>query len=99
MAHELTAPRRSWIDRCYLPLLVGFAGAVSRAEDRQHTCITLSGGKGVMVAADLSAVALREVQPGDLLCLRLSGGVAVTVDFVDGRPSLVSRSLPRHGPS
>ncbi len=94
MAQQPTAACRSWIDRCYLPLLVGFAGAVSQAKDRQHTCIALCGGKGVPVAADLSAVVLREVQLGDLLCLRLNGDVAVTVDFVDGRPSLVSASLP-----
>ena len=94
MAQQRTAACRSWIDRCYLPLLVGFAGAVSQAEDRHHTCIALSGGKGVTVAADLSAAVLREVQLGDLLCLRLNGEVAVTVDFVDGRPSLVSASLP-----
>ena len=37
---------------------------------------------------------LREVHLGDLLCLRLNRGVAVTVDFVDGRPPLVSTSLP-----
>jgi hypothetical protein len=49
------------------------------------------------VAADLSAAVLREVQPGDLLCLRLNRGVAVTVDFVDGRASLVSASLPHAG--
>jgi hypothetical protein len=38
------------------------------------------------------------VQSGDLLCLRLNRGVAVTVDFVDGRPSLVSASLPHFVP-
>jgi hypothetical protein len=94
MAQQLTAACRSWIDRCYLPLLVGFTGAVSQAEDPQYACITLNGGKGVVVAADLRAAVLREVRPGDLLCLRLNGGVAVTVDFVDGRPSLVSDCLP-----
>jgi len=99
MAQQSTAACRSWIDRCYLPLLVGFAGAVSEAEDHQNICIALSGGKGVSVAADLSAAVLREVQLGDLLCLRLNRGVAVTVDFVDGRPPLVSASLPRAGAS
>ncbi len=97
MAQQPTAACRSWIDRCYLPLLVGFAGAVSEAADHQHTCIALSGGKGVAVANDLRAAVLREVQLGDLLCLRLNRGVAVTVDFVDGRPSLVSASLPHAG--
>jgi len=97
MAQQRTTACRSWIDRCYLPLLVGFAGTVSQGEDRQYACITLNGGKGVVVAADLSAAVLREVQLGDLLCLRLNRGVAVTVDFVDGRPSLVSASLPHAG--
>ena len=97
MAQQPTAACRSWIDRCYLPLLVGLAGAVSQAEGRQYTYIALNGGKGVSVAADLSAAVLREVQPGDLLCLRLNRGVAVTVDFVDGRASLVSASLPHAG--
>src|SRR5262249_43043763 len=97
MAQQPTAACRSWIDRCYLPLLVGFAGAVSEAEGHQHTYIALNGGKGVAVATDLSAAVVREVQLGDLLCLRLNRGVAVTVDFVDGRPSLVSASLPRAG--
>ena len=97
MAQQLTTACQSWIDRCYLPLLVGLAGAVSQAEDQQHTCIALCGSKGVAVAADLCAAVLREVQPGDLLCLRLDGDVAVTVDFADGRPSLVSTSMPHPG--
>ena len=94
MARPMTAACRSWIDRCYLPLLVGFADAVSETEDHQLTSIALSAGKGVMVAPDLRAAVLREVHLGDLLCLRLNRGVAVTVDFVDGRPPLVSTSLP-----
>jgi hypothetical protein len=98
MARQPNAACQNWIDRCHLPLLVGLAGAVSEAEDHQHTQIALSGGKGVVVAADLSAAVLREVQSGDLLCLRLNRGVAVTVDFVDGRPSLVSASLPHFVP-
>ena len=50
MARPMTVACRSWIDRCYLPLLVGFADAVSETEDHQLTSIALSAGKGVMVA-------------------------------------------------
>jgi len=94
MAQQPSTACRSWIDRCYLPLLVGFADAVSETEDHQLTSIALSAGKGATVAPDLRTAVLREVQLGDLLCLRMNRGVAVTVDFVDGRPSLVSASLP-----
>ena len=83
---------RTWIDRCYLPLVVGLARSIT---DGETTCIALFGGKQVVVASDLRSAVLHEVQRGELLCLRLSDGVAVTVDFVDGRPSLVSAKLPR----
>jgi hypothetical protein len=87
---------QAWIDRCHLPLLVGMAVAVSGpvASDGQ-TRIALCGGKRVAVAHDLRAAVLHEVCAGELLCLRLNDGVAVTVDFVDGRPSLVSAQMPR----
>ena len=87
---------QAWIDRCHLPLLVGIAVAVTGplASDGQ-TRIALSGGKRIAVAHDLRAAVLHEVCAGELLCLRLNDGVAVTVDFVDGRPPLVSAQMPR----
>ena len=81
---------RTWIDRCYLPLIVGLARAVADEED---TRIAFTSGEQVVVARDLRSAVLDQVRRGELLCLRLRDGVAVTVDFVDGRPSLVSAQL------
>jgi hypothetical protein len=98
MAYQLPNPfnPRAWIDRCHLPLVVGVAASLCLSmNDRADTRIALAGGELIAVARDLSAAVRREVQWGELLCLRLSEGVAVTVDFADGRPSLVSAQLPR----
>ncbi len=98
MAHvlPLRVDHRAWIDRCYLPLVVGIAVAVSLPmADGDDTRIALAGGEQVVVARDLGTAAMREIQRGELLCMRLNDGVAVTVDFVDGRPPLVSAQLPR----
>jgi len=89
---DQTLSEHAWIDRCYLPLVVGLARLVA---DGETTCIAFTGGEQVVVASDLRSAVLHEVRRGELLCLRLSEGVAVTVDFVDGRPSLVSALLPR----
>jgi hypothetical protein len=95
MTHRLTtrtggsAVRQALIDRCRLPLVVGIVAAVTLPiGDGDSTHIALTGGERI-------AVALHEIEPGELLCLRLRDGVAVTVDFVDGRPPLVSSQLPR----
>lgn len=85
-----------WIDRCYLPLVVGIAVAIlPPLTDEGDTRIALTGGEYVAVARDLGPAALLGIKRGELLCLRLSNGVAVTVDFADGRPPLVSHQLPR----
>ena len=97
MAQKLSrsAGCQSWIDRCYLPLVVGIAVAIiPPVTDNDDTRIALSGGQYVVVARDLGAAALLAIERGELLCLRLSNGVAVTVDFADGRPPLVSAQLP-----
>jgi hypothetical protein len=105
MAHTLQPrrniePRRgshqAWIDRCYLPLLVGIVVAVLLpVTSDEMTRIALMGGDHVAVAPDLSSAVLREVEEGELLCLRLDEGVAVTIDFADGRMPLVSEELRR----
>ncbi|HEY2621106.1 MAG TPA: hypothetical protein VGI78_27470 [Acetobacteraceae bacterium] len=53
----------------------------------------MSDGKLIPVARDLGAAVLRQVECDELLCLRLRDGVAVAVDFADGRASLVSAGL------
>lgn len=86
---------QGWIDRCYLPLMVGIAAKVRcPAATDDCTRIALTDGEGVAVASDLSLAVLREVRGGELVCLRLNGGVAVAVDFADGRAPLVSAELP-----
>ena|SRR5689334_23302922 len=96
MANTRQTGYQAWIDRCHLPVLVGIAVAVSApANSDKQTRIALCGGKQVTVADDLRSAVLHSVQTGELLALRLRDGVAVTVDFVDGRPSLVSAALPR----
>jgi hypothetical protein len=88
------AGAQAWIDRCYLPLLVGIAVAVRRPRiDNEDTHIVLAGGKRIAVARDVSAAVLHSVRPGELLCLRLNAGVAVAVDFADGRLPVVSAQL------
>lgn len=102
MTHRLTtrpvgsAVRQAWIDRCRLPLVVGIVAAVTLPmRDGDSTHIALTGGERIAVAGDLGRAALHEIEPGELLCLRIRDGVAVTVDFMDGRPPLVSAQLPR----
>jgi hypothetical protein len=93
---EDAAGCQAWIDRCHLPLLVDVAVAVRPPiADDAATRIVLDGGDRVAVASDLSAAVPRKVRPGELLCLRLSDGIAVAVDFADGRLPLVSATL-RH---
>jgi hypothetical protein len=97
MAQELlrAVGYQAWIDRCYLPLVVGIAVAIlPPLAETEGTRIALSGGEYVTVARDLGPAALLAIERGELLCLRLSNGVAVTVDFADGRPPLVSTQLP-----
>lgn len=93
--HKNAGGWQVWTDRCYLPLVVGVAVAIcAPVLDEENTRIALAGGGRIAVARDLGAAVQREVRMGELLCLRLSNGVAVTVDFVDGRSPLVSADLP-----
>jgi len=96
-AHHATESRQvcreTWIDRCYLPLLVGVVVAVSvPAGAGGETLIALTDGDRIAVAGDLGSAVEQEVEAGELLCLRLDGEVAVTIDFADGR-TLASRTL------
>jgi hypothetical protein len=88
-------PRKAqpWIDRCHLPLVVGFADSVSPSTLGTETGIVMTDGKRIPVARDLGAAVLRQVASEELLCLRLRNGIAVAVDFADGRQSLVSAGL------
>lgn len=86
------AARQAWLDRCYLPLRVGVVLVVGGAGPGPRT-IVLDRDESVPVADDLRDAVARGVQPGDLVCLREDAGVAVAVDFPDGRPPLVSARL------
>ena len=84
---------QAWIDRCHLPLVVGFADSVSPSALGIATRIVLTDGKRIPVARDLGAAVLRQVSSEELLCLRLRDGIAVAIDFADGRQPLVSATL------
>lgn len=92
MAPKALTPQ-AWIDRCHLPLVVGIADSVSPSTLGAATRIVLTDGKCVPVARDLGAAVLRQVSSEELLCLRLRDGIAVAIDFADGRASLVSAAL------
>jgi hypothetical protein len=97
MARIATAGCQAWIDRCHLPLVVGFADSISPSTAGMVTRITLTDGKQIPVVRDLGAAVLRQVECDELLCLRLRDGVAVAVDFADGRAPLVSAGLAGAG--
>lgn len=82
-----------WIDRCYLPLRVGEVTAVGASRETGGGVILLDTGEILAVADDLQKAVDRSVRPGDLVCLRSDKNVVVSVDFPDGRPSLVSKRL------
>lgn len=98
MGHTMHTGYQGWIDRCYLPFIVDIAVSIRPPASRGgDTCIALSDGQLIPVAHDLRSAVRREVQYGELLCLRMDAGVAVTVDFVDGRSPLVSAQLKVRG--
>ena len=97
MAQTPTVGCQAWIDRCYLPLVVGFADSIWPSTAGMDTRIALTNGERIPVARDLGAAVLRQVECDELLCLRLRDGVAVAVDFADGRAPLVSADLAGAG--
>lgn len=97
MARIATSGCQAWIDRCHLPLVVGFADSICPSTAGMDTRIALTDRKQIPVARDLGAAVLRQVECDELLCLRLRDGVAVAVDFADGRAPLVSAGLAGAG--
>jgi len=74
-------------------LRVGEVLAVGASRDTGGGAILLDTDEILLVADDLQKAVDRAVLPGDLVCLRADVNVVVSVDFLDGRPSLVSARL------